>query len=83
MVKPLWLTPVKHLATILVMIGSGHKSKNSADLYSAGQPATTVKEARKLLGKNYNFLSDDEVARMVALLDSIARKYIQSTVPQY
>lgn len=42
----------------------------------------SVKEARKLLGKQFNYLSDDEVIRIVALLDNIARGFIQSKVPQ-
>jgi hypothetical protein len=41
----------------------------------------SVKEARKLLGSQFNYLSDDEVERMVTLLDNIAREYIRNRVP--
>jgi hypothetical protein len=43
----------------------------------------SVKEARKLLGKEFAYLSDDEVERMIALLENIAREFIQNTVPQF
>jgi hypothetical protein len=45
-------------------------------------PIISVKEARKLLGKQFDYLTDDEVQRMVALLDNIARGFIQSKVPE-
>ena len=42
----------------------------------------TVKEARKLLGGEFSDLPDEEVERIIGLLESIARKFIQNTVPQ-
>jgi hypothetical protein len=41
----------------------------------------SVKEARKLLGSQYNFLSNEEVERMVTLMDNIAREFIRNRVP--
>lgn len=42
----------------------------------------SVKEARKLLGKEYKNFSDSNIERIVALLESIARETIRNTVPK-
>lgn len=52
------------------------------NLLLTSEPIISLKEARKLLGKQYAYLSDDEVVRMVALLDNIARGFIKQTVPE-
>lgn len=38
----------------------------------------TVKEARKILGKPYAKHSDEQIARMIKQLDSIAETHIKS-----
>jgi hypothetical protein len=62
---------------------SSAKSHRNSLIGLEANPIISVKEARKLLGKQFNYLTDDEVQRMVALLDNIARGFIQSKVPQY
>ena len=42
----------------------------------------TTKEARKLLGKHYADLTDDQINHIVSLLDFIAKDTIQSSVPK-
>lgn len=41
----------------------------------------SVKEARKLLGKQYKHFSDDEIEEIVILLDTVAKEFIQTSVP--
>jgi hypothetical protein len=41
----------------------------------------TVKQARKLLGKDFSKFSDDEVDRVILLLDVIAQDIVASSVP--
>lgn len=50
--------------------------------YSENNLIITVNEARKLLGKSYQNYSDEEVARMIKQLDSIADSFI-TAVPKY
>lgn len=38
----------------------------------------TVKEARKILGKTYAKYSDEQIARLIKQLDSIAGAHIKS-----
>lgn len=42
----------------------------------------SIKEARKLLGKEYAPLSDDEVDRIIKLLSFIAADFVYSSVPK-
>lgn len=44
------------------------------------KPKKSVKEARKLLGKRYSSLSDDDIEIIVTLVGIIADEQIQSTV---
>lgn len=46
-------------------------------------PIITVKEARKLLGTEFKQFSDDEIERLIVLLESIARETIRSSVPKH
>lgn len=78
----LWLLLLQHLVTIVCMIGENRKTLNQSDNLYVSDPTVSVKEARKLLGKSYKYLSDDEIERLVTLLDNIARNFIQSAVPQ-
>jgi hypothetical protein len=41
----------------------------------------SVKEARKLLGKDFKGLSDDQVQDIIVKLDLIARGFIAQSVP--
>lgn len=38
----------------------------------------TVKEARKILGKKYDDMSDEQIERTISLLHSIAKQYIEN-----
>jgi hypothetical protein len=42
----------------------------------------SVKEARKLLGKDYRTLTNEQIEEIVTLLNVVALDFIQSTVPK-
>lgn len=42
-------------------------------------PKTTVGEARKLLGRKYSHLSDDQITEMILTLTLMARSHIENT----
>lgn len=42
----------------------------------------SIKEARKLLGKEYRIFSDDQIADIISLLAAIARDFVEDTVPE-
>lgn len=44
----------------------------------SNQPAISVKEARKRLGKRYAHLTDDQVEQIVFLLSRIAKETIHT-----
>jgi len=46
------------------------------------QPIISVKEARKILGRDYDKFNDEYIELMIKTLDSIAEAYIK-TVPKY
>lgn len=43
----------------------------------------SVKEARKLLGKKFKPLSDEEIEIIINLIDIVTKDYIQNTVPDF
>jgi hypothetical protein len=45
------------------------------------QPPKSVKEARKLLGKDFAALTNEQIEEMVLLLDVIAVDFVLATVP--
>ncbi len=45
------------------------------------KPIITIKEARKLLGKDFKHLSDDQIENIVVLLGTIAEDNIVDKVP--
>lgn len=47
------------------------------------EPIISVKEARKLLGKDYRGFSDEKIAVIVALLNIVAAEHVINTVPNY
>jgi hypothetical protein len=51
-------------------------------LVTKEQPAISVKEARKLLGKQYWSFSDEEIANIITLLNALAKDFIKATVPK-
>jgi hypothetical protein len=42
----------------------------------------SVKEARKLLGKDYRTFTNEQIEEIVTLLNVVALDFIQSTVPK-
>lgn len=46
------------------------------------QQTISVKEARKLLGKKYGVLSDEQIVAMTQLLNIVAVESIKNTVPK-
>ena len=59
------------------------KRNTQTPLVNQPQLIISVKEARKLLSKNMQRLTDDQVETMVVLLESIAREFIQESVPRF
>lgn len=45
------------------------------------KPIITIKEARKLLGKDFRHLADGQIEDLIALLNSIAIDKIINSVP--
>ena len=45
------------------------------------KPIISLKEARKLLGKDFRHLSDEQVETIILLLDTIAQDVVAKTVP--
>jgi hypothetical protein len=45
------------------------------------KPIITIKEARKLLGKDFRHLADGQIEDLIALLNSIAIDKIIDSVP--
>lgn len=42
----------------------------------------SIKEARKLLGKQYQCLADSQIEEIVMLLNIVAVDFVQQTVPK-
>ena len=51
---------------------------NGESLSIAEKPIISIKEARKVLGKEYDGLSDDNLQRVVISLHKIANKLLES-----
>jgi hypothetical protein len=58
----------------------GSNDDNSSAKVGGADLVITVKEARKLLGKDLRELTDDQVETIITRLDSIARNFIASRV---
>jgi hypothetical protein len=44
-------------------------------------PTISVKEARKILGKQYLAFSDEQIVDIITLLNAIAKDFVRVTVP--
>jgi hypothetical protein len=45
---------------------------------NASEPQMTVREARKLLGRKYSHLDDDQIRNLILNLTVIARDYLKN-----
>ena len=56
------------------------KQKSAANLLTDGQLIISVKEARKLLGKDFKSFTDKQIEDMIVKLDLIAKGFISQSI---